>query len=235
MSASTERSFGARLARAQEMLGKISYFENWNPPRQEETVAGLGEFISVLIALNQEETSLEQQYNMMVKTRENLFYKDPNCITKLLAMIRGSVEAQYGKGSIEFNQIDTLVRQMRDNKPAIRAATANSPEGKVSQSERSYGSITQYFSDLVVILSQLPGYAPNNQILQIQNLQSLVAQANQLAIDVPMRRQQLTKARDRRREAYLELKDRGSRMKAFTKSNYGLNSTEFKEIKGISL
>lgn len=235
MRSPSERSFGARLSRAQEMLGKISNFQNWNPPRFEESAGGFAEFINSLLAMNQEETSLEQQYNTMVKTRENLFYKDPKCITKLLAMIRGSVEAQYGKGSIEFNQIDTLVRQMRDSKPAVKAATANKPAGTVSQSERSYGSLTQYFSDLVIVVSQLPGYVTNNEVLQVPYLQNLVAQANQLAIDIPMRHQMLTTSRDRRRDAYEALKERGSRIKAFTKANYGLNSTEFKQIKGISL
>lgn len=235
MPSSSERSFGARLARAQQLLGKIANFQNWNPPRHEESVAGFGEFINTLLALNQEETSLEQQYNTMVKTRENLFYKDVHSITKLLAMIRGSVEAQYGKGSIEFNQIDTLVRQIRDSTPAVRAATADKPEGTVSQSERSYGSLTQYFGDLVVILSQLLGYSTSNPILEVGYLQNLVAQANQMAVEIPTRHQLLTSCRDRRRDAYEELKTRGSRMKAYAKSNYGLNSSEFKQIKGIAL
>lgn len=235
MPSSVENSFGARLARAQKMLGIISNFQNYSPPRYEESINGFGEFLSTLPMLNQEETALEQQYNTMVKTRENLFYKDANCIIKLLTMIRGYGEAQYGKGSIAFNQIDTLVRQMRDNRPAIRAATADKPAGTVSQSERSYGSITQYFSDLVTILSQLPDYNPSNPLLQIGQLQNLVAQANQFVIDISSRYQQLTDRRDRRRDAYTELKDRGSRVKAYSKSNYGLNSSEYKLIKGIAL
>jgi acyl carrier protein phosphodiesterase len=235
MASRAENSFGARLARAQQLLGKITNFQNWNPPRYEESVAGFAEFINTLLALNQEETGLEQQYNTMVKTRENFFYKDPNCITKLLAMIRGAVEAQYGQGSIEFKQIDTLVRQMRDSAPAVRAATANRPEGTVSQSERSYGSLTKYFSDLVVILSQLSGYATSNPILAVASLQNLVAQANQMAVEIPTRHQLLTACRDRRRDMYKEMKTRGSRMKAYSKSNYGLDASEYKQIKGISL
>lgn len=235
MASTVENSFGARLARAQKMLGCISTFQNFTPPRYEETPGGLSDLINQIIALNQEETSLEQQYNLMVKTRENLFYEDANCITKLLAMIRGSVEAQYGKESIEFKQVDAGVRRLRTKGPTIKAATADMPESKVSQSERSYGSLTQYFSDLVTILSQLPGFNSSNPVLQLSNLQSLVAQANQLTLEVAMRRQSLTNCRDRRRNAYKELKSRGSRIKAYTKSNYGLSSSEYKQIKGIAL
>ncbi|MDX1942941.1 MAG: hypothetical protein SFU99_20425 [Saprospiraceae bacterium] len=235
MASTIENSFGARLARAQKMLGCITNFQNFNPPRREETIEGFREFIDFIFSLNKEETGLEQAYNMIVKTRENLFYEDENCITKLLAMIRDSVEAQYGKDSIEFNQIDSLVRQMRNSTPAIKAATADTPEGKVSQSERSYGSLTQYFGDLVTILSHLMGYQSSNPILQIPHLEGLVAQANQLAVEVAMRRNLLTTCRDRRRDAYEELKSRGSRIKAYSRSHYGLNSSEYKQIKGIAL
>ncbi|MFN7117969.1 MAG: hypothetical protein ACK4TA_14300 [Saprospiraceae bacterium] len=235
MAERSENSFGARLDRARKMLGSISTFPNYNPPRNEETVAGLTDLINQIVTLNQEETSLEQQYNTLVKNREGLFYEDEHCIIKLLTMVRGAVEALYGKESIEFSQVDTLVRQMRDNRPAEREATEKLPAGKVSQSERSYGSITQNFSDLVTIVSQLPNYRSNNPLLQISELRNLVNRANQLAIDIPVLYQQLTNARDRRRAAYKELKDRGARIKAYVKSDYGTNSTEYKSIKGIAL
>ncbi len=112
---------------------------------------------------------------------------------------------------------------------------AYTPEGKVSQSERSYGSLTQYFGNLVTILSQLADYQSSNPILQISHLESLVVQANQLSVEVATRRNLLTTTRDRRRNAYEELKNRGSRIKAYTRSNYGLNSSEYKQIKGIAL
>lgn len=105
----------------------------------------------------------------------------------------------------------------------------------MSQSEQSFGSLTQYFSNLVSNLAQLPGYNPSNEMIQVGTLQNFVSQINQLNIDAAMRFQQLRESRNRRNDNYDILHERVQRIKNYAKANYGINSSEYTLIKGLRI
>ena len=191
MASTTENSFGARLLRAQELLSYISNFNNYNPPRPEESVDGFSALLTQISQLNDEETSFQQQYNTAVTNRANAFRKGNHSVVKRLAPIRAQVQAQYGKDSTEFRQVDSIVKNMRNTKVSIRPATENTPELKVSQSEQSYGSLTQYFRDLIRTLAQMHGYNPSNANLQIASLETFANELVQLNSEVANRYQRI--------------------------------------------
>jgi len=235
MASTVESSFGARLLRAQNLLSYISNFEDYNPPRAEENVTEFGKLLENIATLNAEETTLQQQYNTAVTNRVNAFRKSERSVSKLLAPIRAQVQAQYGKNSTEFRQVDSIVKTMRDTKVSVKPATENTSAVRVSQSEQSYGSLTQYFRDLVQTLAQMPDYNPSNQDLQVKQLDAFANQLVQLNNEVAQRYQQLRDSRNRRRELYEELKDRVGRIKAYVKANYGTASSEYELIKGMRI
>ncbi len=233
MSVNRESSFGARLLRAQELSTYISQFQNYAPPRTEEGIGGFGELVSQVAWANTEEAQFRQLYNTAVVNREQAFRKKPDSVVKLLVPIRAQVLAQYGKKSTEFNQIERIIRNIRDTRIIIKPATETTPEQTMSQSEQSFGSLTQYFSNLVSNLAQLPGYNPSNPMIQVGTLQNFVGQISQMNIEVAMRVQQLYDSRNRRKTIYEDLHDRALRIKAYVKANYGINSPEYKWIKGL--
>lgn len=233
MPSSSENSFGARLLRAQTLHSYISNFAGYNPPRPEETPTNFNTLLDDITALNANESSLQQNYNTAVTNRYKAFREDNLSVFKLLPSIRGAVEAQFGKGSTEFNQIDSIVKRIRDSKLIRKAATETTPEVKISTSEKSYGSSTQYFNDLINTLTQIPNYNPSNVNIQIPSLQTFATQLDTLNAQVATTYQNLRTVRHKRLEYYNELSERGKRIKAYVKSNYGLQSQEYTLIKAF--
>lgn len=235
MASKSEKTFGARLLRAQTLHQYISNFNNYAPPRYEESSAGFLEFLQTISTTNTEEAMLRQQYNTTVTNRAIAFRDGENSIFKMLTLLRSVVLAQYGRNSLELSQVDANIRHMREAKLIFKAATENTPEEKISQSEQSYGSVTQQFSDLVAVLSQLPGYNPSNSALQVAQLQALISQLNQLNMEAASRYQQLKNVRSRRRNLYKELNERMVRIKAYVKGNYGSKSQEYTLVREVKV
>jgi hypothetical protein len=235
MASSSEKSFGARLFRANSLNSYITNFAGYAPARPQETAAEFGALLGSILAANNAEALAKQTYNTAVTTRYAAFRADTNSVFKLLPNIRAAVEAQYGKNSLEFKQIDTIVKHIRETKLVRVAATDTTPETTVSRSEQSYGSTTQYFNNLISNLTQLVGYAPSNPAIQVAGLQAFAAQINTLNTQVTTAYQVLRLARIARNEAYADLSDRAARIKAYVKAQYGTQSQEFMLIKGLSI
>jgi hypothetical protein len=235
MASQSETSFGAKLRKAQDILAYITNFQNYAPPRTQESVAGFVQLITDIIATNTAETTQQQSYNANVTTRFFAFRKDDDCAFKRLAPIRAAVEAQFGKKSIEFNQVDTIVKQIRASKLIKFPATANSTEHALSQSEQSYGSTTQYFTDLVDTLGTLNNYNPTNTAIQITELINFKDNLNKLNTKVAIEFQGLKIARKSRRDLYADLSERVARIKAYVKATYGTQSQEYALIKGFKI
>lgn len=235
MSSSSENSFGARLRRAQDLATYIVRFPNYNPPRSEEMPEEFNVFLNTINQANIDIVSIRQNYNTAITMRYNLFRKDNNCLIKMLAPLRGYVLAQYGKNSIEFNQIDAIITKIRSGKVIKTLASDGTTETKVSQSEQSYGSLTQYFGELVIILQGFKDYNPSRNELQITNLQKFLANINTLNNTAAVTYQSLKTNRDARQKSYKELHDRAQRIKAYIKANYGTSSTQYNLVKGMKI
>lgn len=235
MASQSESSFGAKLRKAQDILAFISNFQNYAPPRTEESTTGFAQLLTDIVATNTAETTQQQAYNTNVTTRFNAFRKDEGSAFKRLAPIRAAVEAQFGKKSIEFNQVDAIVKQIRASKLIKFPATTNSTEHALSQSEQSYGSTTQYFTDLVDTLGTLNNYNPSNTNIQIAELTNFKTFLNNINNKVANDFQGLKVARKSRRDLYAELADRVARIKAYVKATYGTQSQEYNLIKGFQI
>lgn len=237
MTTTTESSFGAKLRRAQDILTYISSFPGYNPPRAQESVAGFTTFLNSIVTTNATESANRQNYKAAVDQRQNAFLKTPNSIDKMLVPIRGAVEAQYGKKSTEATAIAAIIKTMRTTKLVRPPADPNNPtqETTTSQSERSYGSMTQHFNDIINTLTQFTGYNPTNNAIKIAGLQTTATQLTTLNNNVAAKIQTLKNTRANRLALYDDLKDRVQRIKAYVKAQYGNNSNEYNIIKGISI
>lgn len=237
MSSTSENSFGARLRRAQDLQTFISGFSGYAPPRAQESAINFGTFLTSISTANATETSTQQNYKAAVDIRQAAFARTPNSVDKLLSPIRGAVEAQYGKRSTESEAIAAIIKNMRATRLVRLPADPASPtvERSISQSERSYGSMTQYFNDIINTLTQFSAYNPTNTAIRISNLQTTAMQLNTLNNDVAAKIQVLTTARASRLSLYTDLKDRVQRIKSYVKAQYGTSSNEYTLIKGIKV
>ena len=237
MASTSETSFGARLRKAQDLLAYISGFTNYNPPRQNETVASMTALINSIVSANSLEASHRETYRLSVDRRHLAYFKTEDSVDKLLSPIRGAVEAHYGKKSIESTSISAIIKKIRASKVTKAPADPSKEEQEksISQSERSYGSIAQYFNDIINSLSQFSGYNPSNSTLKVANLQLFSNKLTTYSNEVAKNAQTLKTTKTKRLELYAELKDRVQRIKSYVKAQYGNSSSEYELIKGLSI
>lgn len=235
MASQSEVSFGARLLRAKELLSYIGNFNNFSPPRSEETPAAMAALITQIDAGNSTRAAAQQAYKAAVSIRQENFRTKDVSVFKLLAPLRGAVAAQYGNKSNEFNQVADLIRKIRASRLVVSQSSTNANPVYISQSEQSFGSTTLYFKDLVDVVGQLPNFAPSNPNVSVRQLQQFSAGLDQLNANVANSFQQLQNARDGRHLLYDELSERVTRIKAYVKSAYGTQSREYNLIKGLKI
>ena len=105
--------------------------------------------------------SKSQTYSASVTEKQNIFLKDSNSISKIVTPIIANVRSIYGKNATETENIMNLVTKIRGIKVARSSSTENTDT--VSQSERSYGTILQTFSDIITTLTIFgTNYSPTN-------------------------------------------------------------------------
>lgn len=235
MASKSETSFGARLRQAQDLATYIAGFANYSPPRPEETLDDFQKLLNTLVEANSNVNTALQNYNTAVTNRYKAFRQDDLSLFKLLAPIRGVILAQYGKESIEANQANTIISKIRASKLIKTPATDTTPEIKISQSEQSYGSSTQFFNDLINTLQTFRDYKPSKTELQLPQLQAFQTNLDNLNNAVATNYQKNKQTRETRRTLYEELADRAARIKAYVKGNYGTQSPEYTLIKGLKI
>ncbi|MFH0865634.1 MAG: hypothetical protein V1904_05540 [Bacteroidota bacterium] len=237
MPSTSETSFGAKLRKGQDILTYISGFTGYNPPRTQESVPGFGSLITTIISTNATESSQQENYKVAVDLRQAAFLRKIGSVDKLLSPIKGAVESQFGKKSTEAVTINAIIRKMRATKLIKLPPDPTNPEQQstLSQSERSYGSMTQFFNDIINTLTQFTGYNPSNTTIKIVTLQTTTTTLTTLNNSVIQKIQLLKTTRVNRLALYVDLKDRVQRIKSYVKAQYGNSSNEYNLIKGISI
>jgi hypothetical protein len=237
MTNTTENSFGARLHRAQDLINYIQGFTNYAPPREQESLANFTTLINSIVSTNGSESSVQHQFKSAVNLRQAAFKGTSKSVEKLLAPIKGAVESQYGKNSTESEAVTSIINNMRSTKLVKPPIDPNAPKKTktISQSERSYGSMTQMFNNMISTMGQFTDYNPTNDAIKISGLQATATQLTTLNNTIAQKIQALQIARASRQTQYADLQERVQRIKSYVKAQYGINSNEYKLIKGIRI
>ena len=233
MASTTEKGFGAKLQQAQNLINVLGSFQNYHPPRNEESVQEMQQLTADLEALNTSQAAQSENYRYAVDIRLKAFNKSPGSVQKLLSPIYSAVKAQFGKDAKEAVFIAGIIRKIRGTKLVKKPAVPSDSKVKapISTSEQSYGSLTKLFGDLVTTLAQYPAYNPSNPELSVAFLQQKQQSLSQLSADVVSYEQVLRLTRIERVSRYEELRDRVSRIKQYVKAQYGNNSPEHLSVR----
>lgn len=234
MASTSEVTIGAKVTNAEKISTNLKAFAGYTPSDAALTAAELDKLINNTRTKNSEAASAAQDYSAAVDTRQKLFQKDSNSLIKILSPIGATVRSSFGKTSKEANDTATIITKIRGVKVKKDKKEPNAEF--VSQSERSYGSMTQNFSDMITTLTKYGGkYAPVNADIVLANLQTKLNDLTAANIAVTATYGQLKEKRDDRSELYKTLTDITQRIKDAVKSQYGLKSTEYNLIKGIKV
>lgn len=234
MASQSEITFGSRIFNAEKLSNNIDTFPAYNPVAPDVTPATYKTLIQTIKSNNALVATKSSDFSLAVDNRQLFFAKAPDSLSKLLSPISSYIRAKFGKTSKQYADIIALVTKIRGEKTS---KLKKDEEGEfVSQSERSYGSQTQHFADIIAILTSYgTGYTPTNPKIDITALNdylTILTDANNTvtAIYAPLKT-----AKDLRLEQYADLKDRSNRIKDGIKSQYGFKSTEYDIVKGYKI
>ena len=234
MASQTEKTFGSRLSNAESLSTHLSTFIAYSPVRPEDSQVNYNILLADIKTINALVATNKTIYSQAVDNRIKLFRKNSDSLLKTLAPIAGQVKAKFGKNSKEAKDISALIVKIRGEQTSKLKKDADGEF--VSQSERSYGSQTQHFADIIAILTQYGAdYAPSNIKIKIATLSTQLTALNAANIAVTTAFGQLKPAQETRQLQYTDLKDRSDRIKESIKSQYGTTSSEYKLIKGLKI
>lgn len=174
MKSSIESGFGARLQKARELANYINNFDGFSPPKPSDQSDAFSAFIAELENSNAQVFQNLENYRMAVDTRQKIFEKGDSSLMKLALEIRATVIAVYGKKAKEVVLANDYILKMRGTKTIAVPKDPNSTDAikKVSQSEKSFGSVTQHFQALVVTLTEFSDYSSSKPELTIAGYSS---------------------------------------------------------------
>ena len=234
MASSIETTIGARVANAESISTHLTAFKNFSPPDAALAGPKLSALIDNIKATNTEAAAAIQRYSNAVDTRTKLFKEDVNSVSFLLSAIGATVRASFGKNSKEAGNIASMIQNLRG--VTSKKAPKEPSQDSVSQSERSFGSVTQNFSNLITTLESFGGkYTPANSDISIPALHIKLNLMGNSNVAVTASYGSLKEKRDDRFVLYQRLNILTQRIKDAVKSQYGSKSTEYNLVKGLKV
>jgi hypothetical protein len=234
MASNSEITFGARLNNAEKLFTHLQSFTGYAPPNATQSAANLGTLITNIKTQNNSAAGDAQSYSAAVEKRQRLFQKDNDSLVKIMSPIAAAIRAAFGKTSKEAADITSMVTKIRGEK--VKKSSTEPNAEFVSQSEKSYGSMTQNFADMIATLAKYDGnYKPANDTIKLPALTDKLAQLTQANTDVAAAYGKLKETRDDRITLYKTLTDLIQRIKDAVKSQYGIKSTEYVLVKGLKV
>jgi len=237
----SENTFGARIANAEALLTHLKTFTSYAAPTPNITIENYEKLIQALKTENTGIAAKKLAYSTAVDIRTKLFFKEKDSVSKLMSPITAAVKAKLGKSAKQVAEITNLAGKIRGQKPKkddLPPTDNSESKGKdpISQSERSYGSLTQHFANIVSTLTALnTDYVPANDSIKLTTLNNKLASIKTANNNVTASYGALKTSVTNRQNAFTDLTERTQRIKDAVKSQYGFQSTEYVLIKKLKI
>ncbi len=229
--------FAERLQRARDMFSILKGFEGYNPPRTEESLEGFQAFIETLVMANKTVTDRNGGKRFKVSDRRDIYFDSVDSVMKMFTNIMLYIKSKYGQKSTEYAILKTIMNKMKTTKivKSVNAESAGDQNNRkhYNRSDRSFGSLTQYFQDFITTVLKFEGYNPDVEEYRPAGLQELLVKINKLNDEVATHKSELKTVQDERIVLFNELRDRSNRIKFYVKFKYGSDSTEYNQIRSF--
>lgn len=234
MASNSEITFGARLNNASTISTHLKSFKDYAPPKPDQSAANLDVGINNIKTQNNSTAGNKQAYSAAVDRRQKLFTKDPDSLVKIMSPLGAAVRSIFSKTSKEATGIAAMIVKIRGEK--FKRSKAEPDADFVSQSEKSFGSMTQNFSDIIATLQKFGDtYKPANKSITLNTLTAKYKLLTQVNTDVAAAYGMYKESTDDRLVLYRSLTGLIQGIKDAVKSQYGLNSTEYKLVKSLKV
>lgn len=241
MSKTSETGHAKNMANLESLISAITLFgEKYNPSKES---IKLGSLQALLVSTKESFNAhyvAQTAYSKAVDDRVIAF--EP--LSKLITRINNALKAS--DSNMKYDEsVQSIIRKLQGQRASAKLSAADlqtmEPDGKpktqISTAQMSYNSRLENFDRLIIQLSSIPEYAPNEDELKIGTLQALLAVLKAANSKVIATYLQLDKARALRNETLYHpitgLVDLASDTKTYIKSLYGPSSPEYKQVAGL--
>lgn len=235
MNSKSEVSYGARIGNAEKLVAALQNFNGYAPIKPEYSINAYNDLITAIKSQNNAVASAKQSYSLAVDNRKNIFNNGNNAIKNLLSPINGAIKVIYGRNAKEATDVAAIIAKIRGAN-IKKTQSTNPNEETVSQSYQSYNAKVQFFSDLIVNLTNFgTNYAPANPTLNLAALTNTYTAAVAANASVMSNFTLFAQNNNTRISNYELLSQTAIRIKDSVKAQYGFNSTEYNLIKGLRI
>ncbi len=236
MSSKSQSSFASRLGKAKTLQTILSSYTDYVAPTKNASVLILATTITSIENIQKQYNTAKSDYTTKTYERKKVFTENSDSLEKRLSPIRTFIEALKGKNSTELKQVSTAVNKIRGHiKKTSKILTNNESEtSSISLIERTYASRLANFKNIIdIIASYGESYAPPNTLISVESLNELATEAEAKNNTVDVSLSVLKPIINKRQELFDQLHEQTQSIKNFVKAQYGLNSNEYKQIKGL--
>ena len=241
MASTSESGHAKNVANFEDLISFCTgYGTTYNPSKNAIKLTQLNTLLtSAKSSLNTVNTSLNP-FNNAVNAREIAFAP----LSKLVTRVINALDATDATPQV-VKDSKTIARKLQGRRATAKIATItdnpltpeNEAQKSISASQMSFDSRIENLSKLIILLTNEPLYAPNENDLKVVALNTLLNQlkiTNTAVINVTT---PISNARlNRNKILYLAvtgLYDIQLEVKKYVKSVYGATSPEYKQISGI--
>ncbi len=242
MASTTETGHANNVANFESLITSATAFgTSYNPSKDSIKVPALQTLLTAskesLNALN----IAQSAYSNAVAARESAF--EP--FSKLITRVNNALKASDTTVQVD-ESAQTIVRKLQGKRASAKLSDedkkALEAEGKevnqISAAQLSYDSKLENLDKLIMLLTSVPLYSPNEEDLKVESLKTLYSQFKALNNDVLTATIQLSNARISRNDILYKpltgLVDIAFDAKVYIKSVFGATSPQFKQVSKLS-
>ena len=120
-------------------------------------------------------TSVNQDVLSQMRNTRTNSYTGTNGLKELGGMTRDYIASlQGGKSTNTYKNIQKEVSKLKGYRKAKTKIIDGTISKTISQSEQSFGSLIQSGKNILAIIQGIPGYAPSNTNITVQNFQTML-------------------------------------------------------------
>lgn len=238
MTSTSETGHAKNVANLETLITAITaYGRDYNPSKESIKLTALQTLLANSKASLNAVNVAHSAYSNAVAARESAFQPFSKLITRVNSVLKASdTTEQVDESAL------TIVRKLQGRRAStklteeeIKALEAEGKEvNQISASQQSYDSKLENFDKLIMLLSSVPLYNPNEEDLKITSLTALYNEFKTRNTDVLTATIQLSNARISRNEILYKtatgLVDIAYDTKMYIKSVFGATSPYYKQI-----
>ncbi len=238
MTSTSETGHAKNVANFETLITAITaYGRDYNPSKESIKLTALQTLLANSKASLNAVNVAHSAYSNAVAARESAFQP----FSKLITRVNSALKASDTTEQVDESAL-TIVRKLQGRRAStklteeeIKALEAEGKEvNQISASQQSYDSKLENFDKLIMLLSSVPLYNPNEEDLKITSLTALYNELKTRNTDVLTATIQLSNARISRNEILYKtatgLVDIAYDTKMYIKSIFGATSPYYKQI-----